>query len=125
MQPIKVTTFAAIFAAIATLFASLYGFAEDKPSKFLVRFIATSTVVRSAWSGNQDVYLMKLKPKSGDTQFLAKLVDEYPSWGSAIPRSSLLLDTSLFRLKRNSGCDPGTVTCGSVLRLEIEMRPIL
>ena len=94
MQLRKVTTFASIFAAIATLFASLYGFAEDRPSKFFVRFIATCTIVHSAWSGNQDVYLVELKKKSGGIPFFAKLVDEYPSYG----RGSFSYDKTCFRL---------------------------
>ena len=84
----------------------LHGLVGDRPSKFFVHFVATSTVVRSDWSGNQDVYLVELKAKSGGTPFLAKLVDEYPGYGSAIPRRLLLSDgASLLKVKRDPECD--------------------
>jgi hypothetical protein len=58
---------------------TLHGQAQDKSFKVFVRFLATSTVVRSGWSGNQDVYLAELQSRSDKTPRLAKLVDEY--WG--------------------------------------------
>ena len=77
-----------------------------KSSRFLVRFIAISTVVRSAWSGNQDVYLVELREKSRGVPFLAKLIDEYPGYGSAIPRRLLVSNaTSLIKVRRDQECD--------------------
>ena len=98
---------AAVCGAVAQLclLVPLYGLTGDKPSKFFVHFVATSTVVHSGWSGNQDVYLVELK-KSGEIPFLAKLVDEYPSYGSAIPRRVLVsIGTSLIKVKRDPECD--------------------
>lgn len=99
---------AAVSSAVVPLcfLVPLYGLNGDKPSKFFVHFVATSTVVRSGWSGNQDIYLVELKKKSGETPFLAKLVDEYPAYGSAIPKRLLVSDgTSLAKLKRDPECD--------------------
>jgi hypothetical protein len=85
---------------------SLLGLVGDKPAKFFVRFIATSTVIRSDSSGNQDVYLVELNKKPNETPFLAKLVDEYPSYGSAIPRRLLISkERSLAKVKRDPECD--------------------
>jgi hypothetical protein len=106
MQLRKITLFATIIVAVATLFPSLYGLANDKPSKFLVRFIETSTVVHSAWSGNQDTYLVELRKKSSDLPFVAKLVDEYPGYGNALPLHLLVADTtSVIRVRRDVKCD--------------------
>lgn len=85
---------------------TLYGRVGDKPTKLLVRFLATSTVVHSGWSGNQDVYLVELQSKSDKTPRLAKLVDEYPNYGSAIPRHLLVSNgMSPFRVRRDPECD--------------------
>lgn len=90
--------------AFLCLPAALHGFIGNKQPKFFVRFVATSTVVHLSWSGNQDIYLVELKKES--TPFLAKLVDEYPGYGNAIPRSLLVSDgTSRIKVKRDQECD--------------------
>lgn len=108
MQVQKILRSSVAMCVVAAFCCSipLHGLVGDKASKFFVRFVATSTVVRSDWSGNQDVYLVELKKKSRGTPFLAKLVDEYPGYGSAIPRRLLVSDgASLLKVKRSPECD--------------------
>lgn len=108
MQVQKIILSAAVIGVVAFLClpATLHGFIGNKQSKFFVRFVATSTVVHLTWSGNQDIYLVELKKESRGTPFLAKLVDEYPGYGNAIPRSLLVSDgTSRIRANRNPKCD--------------------
>lgn len=84
----------------------VHGLVGDKPSKLFVRFLATSTVVHSAWSGNQDIYLVELKNNAQGTPFLAKRVDGYPGYGSAIPRRLLVSDEpSPLEVRRDPECD--------------------
>ena len=93
------------FALFCITFA-LHGKTLAKPAKYFVRFIASSTLVRAAWGGNQDVYLVELKNRPDDTPFLVKLVDEYPGYESAIPRSLLVSDgTSRIKVRRDPECD--------------------
>ena len=108
MRFLKVIISTAVLGAAAILCPSisLHGLVGDKPSKFFVRFIATSTIVHSAWSGNQDVYLAELRAKSGGASFLAKLVDEYPGYGNPISHDLLVSGaTSLVKMNRDPACD--------------------
>jgi hypothetical protein len=78
----------------------------DKPTKYFVRFVASSTMVRQAWGGNQDVYLVELKKTSKDPPFLAKLVDEYTGYERAVPNALLVSDgTSRIKARRDPACD--------------------
>jgi hypothetical protein len=97
-----------VVCLIATLCCpgALLGLVGDKPSTFIVKFVATSTVIRSDSSGNQDVYLVELNKKPNEAPFLAKLVDEYPGYGSAIPRRLLVSNQRfLFKVRRDPECD--------------------
>lgn len=79
-----------------------------------VRFLATSTSIRSSWAGNQDVYLVQIElPGRAKQATLARLVDEYPSYRAAIPSEVLMSSSATsFRLERDRGCD---ITYGLML----------
>lgn len=106
LRPCRVVLCLLLSAAPLCRPVPVHGLVGDKPSKLLVRFLATSTAVHSAWSGNQDVYLVELKNKAQGTPFLAKLVDEYPGYESAIPRRLLVSDkASPLKVRRDPECD--------------------
>lgn len=70
-----------------------------------VRFLATSTSIRSSWAGNQDVYLSQIE-FNGSAKTLARLIDEYPSYRVALPYEVLTsASATSFRLRRDRGCD--------------------
>lgn len=71
-----------------------------------VRFLATSTLYRTTWGMNEDIYLVDLTfPKSGQPA-LARLINEYSNWAPPIPASVLKSDDGvLFNLIRDPGCD--------------------
>lgn len=65
---------------------------------------------------NQDVYLIQVTPKSGKT-FTARMIDEYPSYGSALPESAVRQGRQLtVALRRAPYCDeaPGEANAAGV-----------
>jgi hypothetical protein len=72
-----------------------------------IRFLATTTSIRSSWAGNQDIYLATIQFQGrGDEAALARVIDEYPSYRVAIPSEVLASSSSTsFRLRRDRSCD--------------------
>jgi hypothetical protein len=72
-----------------------------------VHFLATSTSVHFGEGWNQDIYLIELAGRApGGQPTLARLIDEYPSYRSALSRSTLASESGrAFRLVRDSDCD--------------------
>lgn len=72
-----------------------------------VKFLATSSSVRSSWAGNVDIYLAELRLGGRPAEnTLAWLIDEYPSGRSGISTDILTAtDITMFRLHRDRGCD--------------------
>lgn len=71
-----------------------------------VRFLATSSTVRSRWGGNEDIYLAEIQFSGAARETsLAWLVDEYPPYRVSIPAAALTSASTVFRLKRDRGCD--------------------
>jgi hypothetical protein len=72
-----------------------------------VKFLATSSSVRSGWAGNMDIYLAELRLGASPTEnTLAWLIDEYPSGRSGISTDILTAaDITVLRLHRDRGCD--------------------
>ena len=79
-----------------------------KPSKWRVRFLATSTSIRS-FGGNEDAYLVEMTDPRGpdnSSPFLALMVDRYPMYREALPVSELSSHIgSVVRLSRDATCD--------------------
>ena len=80
---------------------------HDKPIKAKVRFLADSTIVRSSYGENQDVYLVTLTAGLGDSSaVVARLIDRYPPSGAPISPEVLALEqTTIFRVHRDHQCD--------------------
>jgi hypothetical protein len=79
----------------------------DKPIKAEIRFLADSTIVRSGYGDNEDVYLVMLTVERGESKAaLARLVDRYPSSGAPIPSEALASEKATrFRVRRDRRCD--------------------
>jgi hypothetical protein len=75
--------------------------------KARVRFLATSTLVRSAWGGtNEDTYLAELTFTPADTAIVVRLVDSYPGPGSPLPNGILLSAKGpILKVRRDTDCD--------------------
>ena len=75
--------------------------------KAQVHFLATSTSVHFGEGMNQDIYLIEMAAiATGGQPTLARLIDEYPSYRSALSRSTLVSETGrVFRLERDADCD--------------------
>ena len=72
-----------------------------------VRFLATSSSVRSDWGGNEDIYLAEIEFNGTAREIgLAWLIDEYPPYRVSIPASVLTsASANHFRLARDRSCD--------------------
>jgi hypothetical protein len=86
---------------------ALHGQRQQRAFKAGVRFLATSTSVRSGTGENQDVYLVEITlPGRADEVGVGRLVDEYPPYRAAIPSTTLVSAVGgTFRLRRDRECD--------------------
>lgn len=94
--------------AMTMLLSIFYSWSELAASEISHRVHAT--VLRRESSlhtslSNQDVYLIQVVPKSGKA-FLAKMIDEYPSYADALPDAVLSEGGKLsVALRRTPYCD--------------------
>jgi hypothetical protein len=95
----------AVIVAIST--TAVQAWAHKSGQKVLVRFLATSTIVDSSWGGsNEDTYLAELTLAPQGAPLLARLIDSYPSAGSALPKEVLTsAKGSVLRVVRDMKCD--------------------
>jgi len=71
-----------------------------------VRFLTTSTLYRTTWGMNEDIYLAELIPTGRGEHLLAHLIDEYPNWFPPIPAEVLKSDSGTsFLLVRDASRD--------------------
>jgi hypothetical protein len=79
----------------------------DKPIKAEIRFLADSTIVRSGYGENEDIYLVMLTAKRGESKaVLARLVDRYPPSGAPISSEALASEEATrFQVRRDRRCD--------------------
>jgi hypothetical protein len=77
------------------------------PQKAGVRFIATSTLYRTTWGMNEDIYLGELTfAKREDEHVLARVINQYSNWEPPISAAVLKSDAGMqFYLLRDSNCD--------------------
>lgn len=67
-----------VVAVIAISATTAGAWSHKSGQKARVRFLATSTLVRSAWGGtNEDTYLAQLTFTPTDNPLLVRLVDSY------------------------------------------------
>lgn len=80
---------------------------SDKPIKIEVQFLADSTIVRSSYGENEDVYLVKLTAERGGSEAVfARLIDRYPPSGVSIPSEVLASEQQTrFEVHRDRHCD--------------------
>lgn len=101
-----------------------------------VRFLATSSSIRSDVGGNRDVYLVTVRParEPGPVAF-ARLIDNFIDYQSSIPERTLAsARPAILRLRRDPSCDlpfedmplrtaPGDP--GAILTLPLSFQPHL
>jgi hypothetical protein len=74
--------------------------------KALVRFLATSTLVRGSWGLNQDIYLAELTTSAAADPQLIRLIDEYNHAASPLSKAALTSPSGTTLLVwRDSQCD--------------------
>lgn len=79
----------------------------DKPVKAEVRFLADSTIVRSSYGENEDVYLVELALERDESEVvLARLIDRYPPSGAPISPEVLTTEQPIrLQVHRDRRCD--------------------
>lgn len=80
---------------------------QERAFKTTVRFLATSTSFHTDLGESQDVYLVSvaLDPQSGEWT-LARLVDEFPPYRTALPSRDLQSGSPMrLRVRRDASCD--------------------
>jgi hypothetical protein len=77
------------------------------PKKARVRFLATSTLYRTTFGMNEDIYLGELTfAKREDEHVLARVINQYSNWEPPIPAAVLKSDAGMpFYLLRDASCD--------------------
>ncbi|MGB9144547.1 MAG: hypothetical protein WCC14_01880 [Acidobacteriaceae bacterium] len=99
----------ATVVCVAAFFSptGLEGSSHPHPVEARVRFLATSTSMRSTYAGDEDVYLAEVViSEKTDDGLLVRLVDDYPEYRR--PISSEILQAAhftRFRLLRDTNCD--------------------
>ena len=79
---------------------------HQRGQKALVRFWATSTLVRGTWGLNQDIYLAELRFPKQHESVLMRLIDAYPNEWPPLSREVLVSQSGTeLRIKRDSRCD--------------------
>lgn len=76
-------------------------------SRALVRFVATSTSIRSSYAGSEDVFLAEASfGKEAESPILVKLVDRYPPYKAPIKLETLVSPPGTWlHLRRDVECD--------------------
>jgi len=97
-------------ATILLIIAMTAGTAEAWPHhhghRVHVRFLATSTVIRSTWFWNEDTYLAELNFPRSNESVLVRLIDAYPSEAPPLARQVLQSDAgTVMAVKRDVECD--------------------
>ncbi|HSY36303.1 MAG TPA: hypothetical protein VK814_11185 [Acidobacteriaceae bacterium] len=94
---------AVIFTVLAT---TVRAWAHKSGQQALVRFLATSTIIRSSSGPNEDTYLAELTLTPKSDPLLVRLIDLYPSAASALPKAVLIsAKGSVLRVLRDTECD--------------------
>jgi hypothetical protein len=75
------TTARSIITTLVMLTVADYGEAKQgiQTEKAIVRFLATSTLIRGTWGRNQDTYLAEATFPKSNQVLLIRLVDAYPN----------------------------------------------
>jgi hypothetical protein len=105
-----VSFFIRLLCVLLFLTAANLGLAERHRAKAVkaeVRFVATSSSIRSAFGASEDSYLVFVSfPRAGDEQTLARLVDQYPEYRAPVAREALMSPTARpVMLIRDRECD--------------------
>jgi hypothetical protein len=78
--------------------------ATETPHRIKVVVVQRQSSIHSS-TGNLDIYLVRLVPKSGRA-FVAKMIDEYPSYAATLPESSAVEGATFSAaLRRTPYCD--------------------
>jgi hypothetical protein len=99
---------ACVVVVLLAWYSTLAGAAPRiHPQKARVRFIATSTLYRTTWGMNEDIYLGELTfAKREDEHVLARVINQYSNWEPPIPAAVLKSDAGMpFYLLRDASCD--------------------
>lgn len=77
------------------------------PKKARVRFIATSSLYRTTWGMNEDIYLGELTfTKRENEQVFARVINQYSNWEPPIPAAVLKSESGMpLYLLRDANCD--------------------
>jgi hypothetical protein len=71
-----------------------------------VRFLATSTLIRSNWGQNEDTYLAELSLSHDTESILVRLVYVYPNEAPPLSREQLTVPTGIeVHVRRDQECD--------------------
>jgi len=79
---------------------------HSETQKLRIHFLATGTLLHGTWGLNQDIYLAELISKTGGSDQLIRIVDEYPQFAPPLPRPALIADNgTVLRIKRDDSCN--------------------
>ena len=93
-------------AVIAMIAASAGASPREQVLKAHLRFQATSTLIRTTWGWNRDIYLAELTLPSQQVPFLVRLIDDYPNEFPSLPLGGLASKTvAMLRVLRDAQCD--------------------
>jgi hypothetical protein len=95
-----------ILAVIAISITTGEGWAHKKGQKVRVRFLATSTLIRT-WGGtNEDTYLAELTFAPNHEPLVVRLIDSYPNVASPLSKGTLTAtEGSILNVRRDTDCD--------------------
>lgn len=97
----------AALAVLSTLTSVPVGaWPHKQGQKVRVRFLATSTIIRSTWYWNEDTYLAELSIPRSSESILVRVVDEYPNEAPPLSRGVLTAASgTVLRVKRDTSCE--------------------
>lgn len=93
---------------VVALIGNIPSFARNHSQtiKANVRFLATSTLLRTTWGWNRDTYLAELTPAVHGESILVRVLDAYPNQATPLSREVLKADPgTMLRVSRDTQCD--------------------
>jgi hypothetical protein len=95
-----------IVAVIAISTTTAGAWPHRNEQKARVRFLATSTLVRTWGAPNEDTYLAKLTLTLNDDPLMVRLIDSYPNVASPLPKGTLTsVEGHILKVRRDMNCD--------------------
>jgi hypothetical protein len=95
-----------VVAVIVISTTTVGAWPHKNEQKARVRFLATSTLLRTWGAPNEDTYLAELTLTTKDDPLMVRLVDSYPNMASPLSKGTLTsAEGHILKVRRDINCD--------------------